>query len=265
DMNRNLTVSVVAILVVAVTAVTIQKLTVLDDYSPSEKPELNLSEVPKLVMAFYHPWYGNITGPTGKWKNWNLNNHKPDEFISPGRRDLATANYPFVGPYDNMDPWLIRWHIGLALEAGIDVFVMVGIKYHEANIEYMMDLAENEELGMKFCFLIECQHHYSSQEIKSWLSHSIQKYGNRSSYFKVQNLPVIFTFGSGRYSAQAWEGILDEIRKEGQNLLLFGDTTKNEYAEVFDGLQHYSSVGWIYNNYSIPHRYEFIAERAMNH
>jgi hypothetical protein len=163
-----------------------------------------------------------------------------------------------------MDPWLIRWHIGLALEAKIDVFIMVGIKNHEANIEAIMDLAENEELNIKFCFLIELQHYDSAQEIKSWLHHSLQKYGDRLSYFKVQGLPVIFTFGSPKYSAEVWQGIVDEIRRGGQNLLLFGDTTKEDYVEVFDGLQHYSSAGWIYNNYSIPHRYEFIAERASN-
>ena len=35
------------------------------------KNKIDLNSVPKLVVAFYHCWYGTPSGPRGKWEHWN--------------------------------------------------------------------------------------------------------------------------------------------------------------------------------------------------
>lgn len=90
-----------------------------------QKVRIDLASVPKLVMAFYHDWYGNTTGPTGAWVHWNhpvwdmasgeeVGRHDPEVFASPDRRDIGATNYPMAGPYNNRDPELIRLHISQA-------------------------------------------------------------------------------------------------------------------------------------------------------
>lgn len=56
------------------------------------KPKIDPGNVPRLVMAFYHGWYGSTSGPTGKWMHWNhwvintsskriVRYHNPDNLI----------------------------------------------------------------------------------------------------------------------------------------------------------------------------------------
>jgi hypothetical protein len=71
-----------------------------------KKPTLNLKYIPKLILAFYYPWYGTPEGPTGFWRHWDEGGHNPDLFLD-NRRDLGVTNYPINGPYDSKDERVI--------------------------------------------------------------------------------------------------------------------------------------------------------------
>jgi len=245
--------------------------------APISEPQrtIDLLKLPRLVMAFYHDWYGNTTGPTGEWVHWNhpiwdtrtgeeIGRHNPETFISPNLRDIGAANYPTLGPYDNRDPEVIKWHIKLALEAGIDVFIIdwwgdtTGEELTDVNMETMMDVNEEEDLGMKFLILFDglwIGPRRPTDETIKRLEYVIEKYGSRPSYLKIQGFPVVFIYSASVYSPATWKNIINKIIGDGYNAFLFGDAFSEEYAKVFDGLQNYSPSVWIDQNQNLTNIY----------
>lgn len=255
---------------------------------PSQpKPQIDMSEIPRLVMAFYHNWYGNTTGETGEWLHWNsplvnttstwswdssdiIKTYDPEEFVSPDRRDVASIHYPVLGAYDNRDPELMRQHIKWALEAGINVFIIdwwgdhFGTQYTDISMEMMMDLNEEENLGMKFCILVDGRGGTNLEWTVRRLEYAITKYGGRSSYLKLQGFPVFFFYATKNiHTLEDWKSIVDRVRLDGYHALFFCDSFSEEYAEVFDGFQNYSPFFRnLVNNYNI---YNFIADLARQY
>ncbi|HEX30581.1 TPA: hypothetical protein ENG04_10925, partial [Candidatus Poribacteria bacterium] len=57
---------------------------------------------PKLVLAFYYPWYGNPQ-VSGRWVHWSGMDQEKKEIAS-------STHYPTLGPYDSHDPKLCDQH-----------------------------------------------------------------------------------------------------------------------------------------------------------
>jgi hypothetical protein len=247
------------------------------------KPKIDLSNVPRLVMAFYHDWYGNPTGPSGQWAHWDhpiwvtstgqeVGRHDPNNFVNSKRRDIGATNYPLKGPYDSRDPEIIRWHIKLAHEAGIDVFAvdwwgdMSNKEFTDATMKILMDLNEEEDLGMKFCILFDGLWGHpqppSLDKTIARLEYAIKKYGKRTSYLKVEGSPVFFIYATQVYPANTWSDIIFKIRHDGYSALFFSDAFKEEYAEVFDGLQNYAPPGLFDPNQDFTKAYLDVAQLA---
>jgi hypothetical protein len=83
-----------------------------------------------IVLAFYHPWYGMPEGSAKRWHKWDSyafpGRYHPEKLKSAGRHDIASGDYPLIGPYDQGDREVVRWHFRLAKAAGIDGFCAVG-------------------------------------------------------------------------------------------------------------------------------------------
>jgi glycoprotein endo-alpha-1,2-mannosidase len=249
------------------------------------KPKIELSRVPKLVMAFYHNWYGSVDGPCGQWMHWDsviwitntmqvIGKHDPNNFSDPNRRDIGATNYPLKGLYDSRDPDIIRWHIKLARETGIDVFVVdwwgdtSREDISDVNMKVMMDINEKEDLGMQFCILFDGlwvqPQPPSLDETIARLEYAIKKYGNRTSYLKLEGSPVIFTYSTQVYSANIWSEIINKVRNDGYSALFFSDAFSEEYADVFDGLQNYAPPGLFEPNQDFTKAYKTVAQLAKN-
>ena len=52
-----------------------------------------------------------------------------------GRRDIASGDYSLIGPYDQSDREVVRWHFCLAKAVGIDGFLC---SWWESNRPAMM-------------------------------------------------------------------------------------------------------------------------------
>lgn len=249
------------------------------------KPKIDLLKVPRLVMAFYHDWYGNPAGPSDQWVHWNspiwdrntgqvIGMYDPNNFLDSDRRDIGATNYPLKGTYDSGDPKIIRWHIKLAHEAGIDVFIIDwwgdtgGREISDVNMKILMDLNEEEDLGMKFCILFDGLWGHpqppSLDTAITRLEYAIKKYGNRPSYLKVEGLPIIFIYSTQVYSANTWSDIINKIRHDGYSALFFSDAFNEEYANVFDGLQNYEPISWLMKNQNLTEVYLGITQLAQN-
>src|ERR1022692_4502064 len=80
-----------------------------------------------ILLAFYHPWYGTPWGSAQRWHKWDSysfpERYHPEQVKPNGRHDIASGDYPLIGPYDQGDREVVRWHFRLAKAAGIDGFL----------------------------------------------------------------------------------------------------------------------------------------------
>jgi len=71
------------------------------------------------VFATYLPWYEARPG----WDHWKWLDHDPENVVA-GRRQIAAAHYPRIGPYDSRDDAVMGHHLMLLAAAGVDgVFI----------------------------------------------------------------------------------------------------------------------------------------------
>jgi hypothetical protein len=77
---------------------------------------------PKMLMAFYLPWFQAKGAYSDHWGfHWTMGNHfNPDVKDDSGRRQIASHYYPLIGPYDSLDPAVLEYHVLLMKLAGID-------------------------------------------------------------------------------------------------------------------------------------------------
>ena len=75
---------------------------------------------------------GNYRTPdtSGTWGSWKHAGHSPDTIGADGRRDIASAYYPAIGPYDMSDPDVVEYHCQLLKMTGID-----GISFNLAQFQ----------------------------------------------------------------------------------------------------------------------------------
>ena len=117
------------------------------------------------LLAIYYPWYGTPFGPTGVWEKWGKKQPgktapkgtDPTRIAAePNIRDIAASAYPLIGPYDSLEPEVVRWHIRLAKAAGIDGFLVdwwgpgtwqkVPSHTYKAFVDVILPIAEQEGL-----------------------------------------------------------------------------------------------------------------------
>jgi len=125
----------------------------------------------------------------------------------------------------------------------------------------MMDLNEEENLGMKFCILLDGRGEQPEWTVRR-LEYALDKYGSRSSYLRLQGFPVLFTYATKNiHSVEDWQNIINRVRLDGYQALFLCDSFNKEHAEVFDGFQNYSPFFRnLTNNFNI---YNFIADLSQ--
>jgi hypothetical protein len=144
------------------------------------------------VFAFYYPWYGTPE-VSGYWRHWNDLTHNPDDFIN-GRRDIAATDYPLLDVYDSNNESLIKEHIDMAKKAGIDGFVVswwgIGSFEDEALLR-VKNVCEQSN----FEFTIYYETTAGLDNTIEDISYLLDKYGNSSSWYRIDGRPVIYIYG----------------------------------------------------------------------
>ena len=98
--------------------------------------EETLKDLKGKVLSFYYPWYASPHGPSSRWYHWT---NVTDDSI------FDSAHYPLHGAYDSNEENVIRSHMAIAKQAGIDAFIVSwwGIGSHEENpVDEILRLAE---------------------------------------------------------------------------------------------------------------------------
>ncbi|MEZ5433855.1 MAG: hypothetical protein R3F31_22355 [Verrucomicrobiales bacterium] len=73
-----------------------------------------------LILAHFMPWYGSKDSG-GRWGwHWTMGHFDPDRVRWDGRREIASHDYPLIGPYDSGDSDVLECQVLLMKIAGID-------------------------------------------------------------------------------------------------------------------------------------------------
>jgi hypothetical protein len=160
-----------------------------------------------IVLAFYHPWYGTPDGSGKAWHKWDSfrfpDRYHPERVKGDGRRDIASMDYPLIGPYDQGDREVVRWHFRLARAAGIDGFICSWWKLDRSDPlwDWQTGLFENvllpvaKEENFKVAILDECAHYAPSygqlvKRVTTWLP----RYAGQDGYLKINGKPVWYIY-----------------------------------------------------------------------
>lgn len=123
----------------------------------------NASEGLPVLAAHYMPWFNNPHTsqrqlPKG-WVHWQWSqgdvHHDPDVRLDDTRRDIASTQYPLIGPYSSDNASVVRYHMRTAKAAGIDAFIVIWYgpgSETDALIPMILDMAEETGLKVAICY-----------------------------------------------------------------------------------------------------------------
>lgn len=209
-----------------------------------ERSARGYTQVPRRVLAFYYTWYGTPDNGGG-WVHWKDPDYE--------RHDIANCeHWPLIGPYDSQDPELVDLHIEQAQRSGVDGFIATwwgrGAFSDEA-FEVLVDRADRA--GFEVTVYWETAPGSGQEQIEGAvedLSYILRRYGDRSSFLKMDGRPVVFVYGRvmGQVPMSAWPAIIEGAREAyGGDFLLIADGYRDSYARVFDGVHTYNICGQV--------------------
>lgn len=181
------------------------------------------SAVPKLVWAFYYPWYYK------------------DHWSSDILQDTP------LFPHDSFDTDIIELHIKQAIAAGIDGFIVSWWgenDYTDQNLEIILDVADVYDFKVSIIFeSLGDDKPRSEKELTQMLSSFLQKYQDDDRFYTIEGEPVIFVWATDSHPPSVWENIITTVEHKGYTGVYIAESGNPEYLQVFDGLHRYGIVG----------------------
>jgi hypothetical protein len=183
--------------------------------------------VPRLVLAFYYPWWGRADGPSGQWYHWN-----------PGTPRHDVTDSPLLGLYDSNDSALVRRHIRWARAAGIDGFIASWWgpgSFEDRSLRVLLAVAEQE--GFRVTILLESP--FTPEELREDIHTLLATRATSPAWLRVDGRPVLFVYRRimDRFTPEEFRRAL-----EGTGAFALADTQDPEEAAPFDGVFSYGPV-----------------------
>lgn len=183
----------------------------------------------KTVLVHYMPWYASkpISGYWG-W-HWTMNHFNPDNVKNNGEREIASYEYPLIGPYDSSDPHALECHVLLMKLAGIDGVIIdwYGTEkfrdYAEIhhNTQRLINHVKRAGLQFAICYedqsikhMIEEKHLSKQDDIAEgekslrWLA---DNWFQDDAYVKMNGQPVLLVFGPQYFGKEEWAQIVSDL------------------------------------------------------
>ena len=200
-------------------------------------------EIPRMVLAFYYPWYGNPKVPTGSGilSHWSGIDEKNKEIEN-------STHYPRLGAYDSHDPNTIVRHCRWARKAGIDGFILSWWGRETFSGQAIDCLLKPcAELGIHLSIYYEAVRNPRKPDTAVQdLLYVLKKYGNHPAWLKLDGKPVIFIYGRAmnELDLDGWVEAAGRLRREHQpGVVLIADQLSQKAARVFDGIHTYITAG----------------------
>ncbi|MHA2362703.1 MAG: hypothetical protein ACXAC7_02000 [Candidatus Hodarchaeales archaeon] len=201
---------------------------------------------PNQVHTFYYPWYGNPNHHL-QWNHWEAEGHNPD-IITNGTRDIGATNYPMLGAYDSLDPFILKHHIRMAQAAGIDAFIVSwwgSNTFEDMGFQTLLEQASIFDFQISLYF--ETAPYWNEIDAKESILRELRyiydQYSEHESFYKVevqgQTLPYIYIYVADWWNLDFWEEVKETLILEGRIFLFNADTRDASYLTVFDGIHNY--------------------------
>ena len=211
--------------------------------SLAERAEIRYAEVPRKVLAFYYPWYGNadVEGGSGRWSHWSDVDQQKDEIGS-------STHYPTLGPYDSHDPKLIAQHCAWARQAGVDGFIASWWgkdSFSNEAIPWILEACQEAQLDVTIYYETvpgPRNAHAAAEDVL----YVLNRYGEHPAWLRVDGKPVVFVYGRavGEIGLGGWLEAMSEVnRRYPKKAVFLGDQMSRSAARIFDGIHTYNTAG----------------------
>jgi len=220
-----------------------------------------IRELPRQVWAYYHPFYGTPSGPTGRWLTWNeplhlgegygekgiptppelakAIEHNPDRFISPGRRECYSGYYPMLDLYDCLDPAVLAQQARWAVQGGLDGliwdFMLVGENncdkdkplaetIYDRSLRLFLETIEPESLELSVSILYDsyCWFSYPPQRIAEELAYIAETYLGHRRMLHFDGRLVVFLYATmSKHTPEDWTTVCSLLAERGLREKLF--------------------------------------------
>jgi glycosyl hydrolase family 99 len=186
---------------------------------------------PRLVLAFYYPWYTVDT-----WSDPQMADRPLRLYSTDAQPDVnAEAAMAHAA---GIDAWVVSWQ---GLEAGNG--------FNDRRMRIALDAAA--AAGMLACAYTEtyvanptndATRPIDPRTLFDWLADLVDRYGSHPAYLRVAGRPVILTYAASLLAPDAWADVIARLRSSGRNPLIVGDFSRSVLLEPFDGEYQYSNV-----------------------
>jgi hypothetical protein len=185
------------------------------------------------VLAFYYPWYGTPTGPSGRWVHWN-----------PAHANFDGTHVPAAGYYDSLDPETVRRHIREAREAGIDGFIASwwGLdSFEDRAFRVLLRVAEEEA----FFVTVYYEDAATPAQIVNDVGEIVSRYATSPAFLSIEGLPVVFFYVrvAVKFTIDEWSGVFAALAARDRSVFAIADRLDPTYLQAFQGLHVYTPVG----------------------
>ena len=217
-------------------------LLVMPPYSIEGGAKPDRRPVPRRVLAFYYPWYGNPQ-VSGRWVHW-------DGVDPKGKRIGCSTNYPAKGAYDSHDPKLIDRHIKEAEQNGIGGFICSWWGRRDFTDRAFVKILDRVgKKDFKVSLYWERVRGRGKQMIAAAaedLVYILANYGDHPAFLKVDGKPVIFVYirVMQQIPSGQWADVIGAVRKKHRkDFLLIADGYSDANAKAFGGIHTYNIAG----------------------
>jgi glycoprotein endo-alpha-1,2-mannosidase len=219
-----------------------EEVTLAQTNRSAEPTTFTPGQVPRMVLTFYYPWYGNpeIPGGSGRWSHW--------EGVNLAEKKIGSStNFPLLGPYDSQDRNTIRQHCRWSVEAGIHAWIVSWWGHGHFTDKALERILEVIGPAVKITIYYETvPRPQSPASAAEDILKLLRKYGDHPAWLKVEGKPVLFIYGRaiGEIGVRGWKEVIAQVNKEYPGGVFFhGDRFSAEAAAVFDGLHTYNTAG----------------------
>jgi hypothetical protein len=209
------------------------------NFQPSvEQPA---AAVPKHVLAFYYPWYGNPQ-ISGRWVHWS-------EVDEVNQTIGNSTHYPVLGPYDSHDPDLVAQHASWACQIGLTGFIASWWgqgTFEDHAVLLLLDSALQCGLQITIYFEKVPGSTPTPENALADVLYLLRTYASHPAWLRVAEKPVMFVYSRAisQIGLDGWQWVIDQTNQQYPGGALFiGDRISDAAAQVFDGIHTYNPTG----------------------
>ena len=191
--------------------------------------------MPRLVLAFYYPWYTTET-----WQSAQLVDRPVPRYSTEAQADVTRQAQQARSL--GIDAFVVSWQ---GHGPGADA----GAGFNDRRMGLVLEAGR--AAGMKVCIYTETYvanpgsnptAPIDPQTLFEWLADIVDLYGSHPAYLRIGDRPVIFTYAASLFPQPNWAEVIARLRTSGRNPFLVGDFSRSTLLDVFDGEYQYTNV-----------------------